>query len=195
MHIAEPLLEPRHRLAIGGEAEMPWLDNAGVNGPDRDLMQVLALDRQEGIGLLPLPASPLGAERLGYAPEAEIEPAARVGRAGRLQPIKVFDGAFEPDRRWMREADRRELAVGATEREHDDLCRRLLDQRHVHAALVAPQPKERGARLDQLRDRVAPAPGRDGDAWEGAMRLRPASVFGDVGQRHGLAHPSSRATA
>ena len=195
MHIAEPLLEPRHRLAIGSETEMPWLDDAGMNRPDRDLMQVLALDGEEGIGLLRLAALLLGAERLGDAPETEIEPGPRVGRAGRLQAVEVFDGALEPDRRRMREADRRELAVGAGEREHDDVGRRLLDQRHVHCVLVAPQPEQRGARLDQLRDRAAPSLGGDGDAREGAMRLRFASVFGDVGQRHGLAHPSSRATA
>ena len=52
MHIAEPLFEPHHRLAIGGEAEMARLDDAGMHGPDRDLMQILALYRQEGVSLL-----------------------------------------------------------------------------------------------------------------------------------------------
>src|SRR5581483_3762888 len=32
MHIAEPLFEPHHRLTIGGEAKMPWLDDAGMDG-------------------------------------------------------------------------------------------------------------------------------------------------------------------
>ena len=151
VHIAEPLLEPHHRLAVGGEAEMPGLDDAGMYGPDRDLMQILALDGEEGIGLLCLAALLVGAERLGDAPKSEIEPGPRVGRRRRLQPVKVVDGALEPDRRRMQHADGWELAVGAGEREHDDLGRRLLDQRHVHGVLVAPQPKERGARLDQLR--------------------------------------------
>src|SRR5262249_4014365 len=38
VHVAEPLLEPHHRLAIGREAKMPRLDDAGMDRPDRDLM-------------------------------------------------------------------------------------------------------------------------------------------------------------
>ena len=49
VHIAEPLLEPHHRLAVGGEAEMPGLDDAGMDRADRDLVQILALDGQEGV--------------------------------------------------------------------------------------------------------------------------------------------------
>jgi len=44
MHIAEPLLEPHHRLAVGGEAEMAWLDDAGMDRADRDLVQILSFD-------------------------------------------------------------------------------------------------------------------------------------------------------
>ena len=47
VHIAEPLLQPHHVLAIGGEAEMSRLDDAGMHGTDRDLVQAFALDRQE----------------------------------------------------------------------------------------------------------------------------------------------------
>jgi hypothetical protein len=42
MHIAEPLLEPCHCLAAAREAEMPRLDNAGMDRADRDLVQVLS---------------------------------------------------------------------------------------------------------------------------------------------------------
>ena len=47
VHIAQPLFEPHHRLAIRGEAEMARLDDAGMDRADRDLVQALALDRQE----------------------------------------------------------------------------------------------------------------------------------------------------
>jgi hypothetical protein len=37
--VAEPLLEPDHRLAVGGEAEMAGLDDAGMDRADRNLVQ------------------------------------------------------------------------------------------------------------------------------------------------------------
>jgi hypothetical protein len=43
--ITEALFQPHHRFAIGGEAEMPRLDDAGMDRTDRDLMQPFALDR------------------------------------------------------------------------------------------------------------------------------------------------------
>ena len=45
--VAEPLFQPHHRLAVGGEAEMAGLDDAGMHRPDRDLVQAVALRRQE----------------------------------------------------------------------------------------------------------------------------------------------------
>ena len=50
MHVAQPLLEPHDGLAVGGEAEMSGLDDAGMHRADRDLVQVLALGRQERVG-------------------------------------------------------------------------------------------------------------------------------------------------
>ena len=38
VHIAQALLEAGHGLAIGGEAEMAGLDDAGMHGADRDLV-------------------------------------------------------------------------------------------------------------------------------------------------------------
>ena len=50
MHVAEPLFEPHHGLAIGGEAEMSRLDDAGMHRADRDLVQAFAFRRQKVIG-------------------------------------------------------------------------------------------------------------------------------------------------
>ena len=51
VHVAQPLLEPHDGLAVGGEAEMPGLDDAGVHRPDRDLVQRLALGGKERVGV------------------------------------------------------------------------------------------------------------------------------------------------
>jgi hypothetical protein len=60
--ITEPLFETHHGLPAGGEAEMPRLDDAGMHRPDRDLMQMFALDGQKFVGLAVVepgaPASP-----------------------------------------------------------------------------------------------------------------------------------------
>ena len=50
VHVAEALFEPHHGLAVGGEAEMSRLDDAGVHRPDRNLMQRFAFDGQEIVG-------------------------------------------------------------------------------------------------------------------------------------------------
>ena len=78
VHVTEPLLQPHHVLAIGGEAEMPRLDNAGMHRPDRNLVQAFAFHRQEGVrrGLL---RRFLVAQRMAHIPEPEIEPGPRIG--------------------------------------------------------------------------------------------------------------------
>jgi hypothetical protein len=38
MHIAETLFQPRHRFAAASEAEMTWLDDAGMDRADRNLV-------------------------------------------------------------------------------------------------------------------------------------------------------------
>ena len=50
VHVPEPLLQPHHMLAVGGKSEMTRLDNAGMHGADRYLVQALAFDGEESIG-------------------------------------------------------------------------------------------------------------------------------------------------
>ncbi len=47
VRVAEPGLEAHHRFAGGVEAEMPGFDDAGMDRPDRDLVQALALGGEE----------------------------------------------------------------------------------------------------------------------------------------------------
>ena len=48
--VAQPLLQAHDGLAIGGEAEMAGLDDAGMDRTDRDLMQAFALGGEKRIG-------------------------------------------------------------------------------------------------------------------------------------------------
>ena len=125
---------------------MPWLDDAGMDGADRDLMQILSFHGEEFVRVGLNRALPRLAEGFGHAPEAKVEPMPRVRRAGGFEAIKVGDGALEPDRRRMMRADRREFAVGTFQREHGDRGGGLLEQGKVHGLLVAPQPEQRRAR-------------------------------------------------
>ena len=49
VHISKTLFQPHDRLAIGGEAEVAWLNNAGMDRSYRNLMQafLLGLGRNE----------------------------------------------------------------------------------------------------------------------------------------------------
>ncbi len=138
--IAQAFLQPHHRLAAGGEAEMAGLDDAGMDRADRDLMQALAFRRQERIGRCGARRGPL-AQRVAHAPAAMVEPGARVRRAGRLQAEQVADRALEPDRRRMLGADRGERRIAVQARD-PDLAGRFVEQRHVDRARLAPQSQQ-----------------------------------------------------
>ena len=71
MQIAKARFQPHDRFAIGGETEMAGLDDPGVNGANRDLVQALALDRQEAVRLGRL-GGLVGAQRMAQAPTAMI---------------------------------------------------------------------------------------------------------------------------
>ena len=91
VHIAEPLLEPHHRLAIGGEAEMSRLDDAGMHGADRDLVQPLALGRQEGIGGRRGRRAPMRSQRMPHAPAPWSSQGRVSGSPTGFKPIEVAD--------------------------------------------------------------------------------------------------------
>jgi len=51
VHIAQSLLEPDDRFAVGGESKVPGFDDAGMHRPDRDLVHFVAGDAGERIRL------------------------------------------------------------------------------------------------------------------------------------------------
>ena len=79
--IAETLFEPNHGLAIRSEAEMPRLDDAGMNRPDRNLMEAGPLGGQERVGH--------AVDRVRAPPRrADASPPIGRGRASRARPAR-----------------------------------------------------------------------------------------------------------
>ena len=96
VHVAQPFLEAHDRLAVGGEAEVAGLDDAGMNRPDRYLVQPLAFGRQELVARHALPAGPA----------TVIEPRPGIGQADRLHAVEVAHGALQTKRRQVTGGDR-----------------------------------------------------------------------------------------
>ena len=178
VRVAEALLEPHHRFAIGGEAEMARLDDAGVHRPHRNLMQAVALDRQERIR-----------RRIG----AVGEPRPRIGQPDRVEAEQVAHGAFQPDRRCVRRADRRIFSPRAIQAQHGHRRRTRVQDRHVRPANLAPKPEQRPVAGGKPVRGMPPRGRADDEARKRAVPLDHAAGGEDGAQRlHG--QPSSAAT-
>src|SRR5215510_13733916 len=90
VHVSQPLLEPHDRLAIGREAEVPWLNDAGMHRTNRNLVQAFTFGVKEGIRRARWRGLALAAERMAHVPEAEVEPRARIGQAHRLYAVEIL---------------------------------------------------------------------------------------------------------
>jgi hypothetical protein len=143
VHVAEPLLQARHGLAIRRETEMARLDDAGMDRTDRDLVKAVAMHGQEGIvrRIAPGRRGPRP-ERCAQLPLAMIEPAAAVRSIRRDVTIKIANGAFEPDGGRMVPTDGGKACPRDAERKHARIGGRRRPHRHVDRAGIAPQPDE-----------------------------------------------------
>jgi hypothetical protein len=140
VHIAEPLFEAHHGLAVRGEAEMARLDDAGMHRTHRDLVQSLPAHRQEGVvGRIAQRRVLRSAERRGYAPGAVVEPRALVGTAFRIDAVEIADGPLQPQRWRMRLPDRGKGAARQYERHHNGRAAFALAQREMHRFRIAPE--------------------------------------------------------
>ncbi len=166
-------------------------------------MQVLALGGQERVRRRGAGGTLGVAERAAEAPAAVIQPRPRVGQAGGLEPEQVLRRALEPDRGRMQLAHGREPPVGTRQAQDADGRGRLVQQRHVHRAGLAPEAEQRDAALRQalrgqapavrVHDRARPRPVA-GHAAAGREQLAEARRVDDRRRRARPAHPSIAAT-
>ena len=162
VHVAEPLFEPHHGFAAGGEAKMSRLDDSGMHRADRNLMQAFAFDGKEPIGVTNRRRLFARAERMLHGPEAEIEPWPRIRQADSDVAIKTVNGAFETDGRRMQRADGGIASIRTGETCHRDIAVGVSHDRHVYRRQhrpVGPQSEKRGmARGDFAREPAAKRP-------------------------------------
>ena len=138
MRVAEPLFQPHHGFAAGAEAEMSRLDDSGVHRADRNLMQAVALDGKEPIGLTNRRRRLARAERMPHIPEAEIEPRPRIRQADCDVAIKTVNGAFETDGWRVQRADRGIASIRTGKTRHRDAAVGVIHDRHVNRRQCRP---------------------------------------------------------
>ena len=195
MHIAEPLFEPHDGLAVGGEAEMSGLDDAGMDRADRNLVEALALDRQERVGARPHARLPGVSKGMGHAPEAEIEPGPRIGRAHGFRPKR------SPIARSSLIAGGWSAATeGNLPSRHSRVNTPISpDGSSISARCTAPSSPHRPSMVARAATSCWQASCQSVARNDGApprkVGLHRAALFGDVAERgHGLAYPRSLAT-
>ena len=161
--VAQTFLEPHHGLAIGADAEMTGLDDAGMDRSDRQLVNVLSFDGKESV-LLGWPSIvSLRGKRGMHAPFPVIEPGARIRQADRNKCEQIGDGTFQADRRRMYSAHRRIAALRAREAQHQDAARVTgVRDGHMNGLWLAPEPEQGQGTAAQadlpLPSRYRPAP-------------------------------------
>ena len=158
VHVAEPLFEPHHGLARGGEAEVSRLDDAGMHRADGNLMQASPSDGQEVVGGR---ASGGAAMRVPSGCCTSQKPRSSQGRVSGAptgsQTVETMNGAFEPDRRRVQRADRRECSVRTfeTATAMSLAASSLIAMCTASEAIgIAPQPKQRRAAGGDFGDRT-----------------------------------------
>ena len=194
MDVTQALLEPHHRLAVGGEAKVSRLDDAGVNRADRNAVQAFALHRQESVSRLFARLLRVCAEWMFDVPKTEIEPRPHIRCADRLEAIEAFDGTLESDGGRMQRAYRRKFSIGAFDTDDIDVVAGFAHHRHMHGAAVAPQAEQRGMAGRKLgRDRT-PGFRRHDRARPWPMAVDAARLGNDIGEGGHRRYPSSFAT-
>ena len=111
-----------HGLSACREPEMSGLDDSGMHGTDRDLVQAVAFRRQEAIGRRLRQGVDAISQREALAPTIVIEPGAGIGRAFRRQAEQIVDGALQSKRRRVVLADRGIARSGQSRLTIGDFC-------------------------------------------------------------------------
>ena len=194
MDVTQALLEPHHRLAVGGEAEVSRLDDAGVNRADRNAVQAFALHRQERVSRLFARFLRARAQRMLHIPKTEIEPRPCIRRADWLEAIEAFDRTLEPDGGRMQRTHRWKCSIGAFDTDNVDVVAGLVHHRHMHGAAVAPQAEQRGTAGRKLARHRAPGFRRHDRALPWPVTVDAARLGNDIGEGGHKRYPSSFAT-
>src|ERR1019366_6230093 len=100
---------------------MAGLDNAGMHGPHRDLMERRAFRGEEGVSV----SRGFGRFRLrpgrSHAPTAVIDPTPSIGRSVRFDSVNVANCALQPQGRRMHVGDGGKTSVGAFAADNPDV--------------------------------------------------------------------------
>ena len=194
VHVAEPLLQPHHSLAVGGEAEMARLDDAGMHRPDRNLVQALAFGRQEFVRRRLRRAGLLVAERMPHVPEAEIEPGPRIGRIHRLRARTDRGSRAPAGLRADGRADAMDnCQLRAGEADDGDVAGVSSSNAMWTCACVAPQAEQCAMAGRERVDRLPPAIVSARSRAATADALRPSALCVNVvEQGHGAIPAASR---
>src|SRR5262252_1716040 len=93
---------------------MSRLDDPGMDGTDRDAMQIFTFDRKKRVSLARYPPPRRTKWKL-HIPKAEIQPGARIRSADGLQSVETVNGPLQTNGRPMQRPDRRECLLRAFE--------------------------------------------------------------------------------
>ena len=146
--ISQPLLEPDHGFTTGGNGNA-GLDDSGMDGADRNLVQAIAFHRQKSVGRCLRQRVDAVSQREAYTPPIVIKP-----RTGMGEPSGV-----RPNRSWAR-APIEALAGGACRSKHNcdrgnpgdgrDFCASFIHDRHMYRRGFAPKAEQGETSLCQL---------------------------------------------
>ena len=182
--VAQPLFQPHHGLAAGGEAEMSRLDDSGMHGTDRDLVQAVAFGRQKAIGRSRPAAAALRSPSGCCTSQKPRSSQGRVsGAPSGVEAKQIVDGALQPDRWRVEPADRRKASIRAVQADHRDFAVGFIHDRHMHrrSAARSPQRPSSSSGPRRVRSRRArQASGRHDQARPWPMALDALALRDDI---------------
>src|SRR6185312_13563871 len=169
VNIAKPGFKPHDGLAVGSQAEMAGLDDAGMDGADGNLVHAGSIDGKERIAFPDRGRLRSCGQRMAYVPVAMVKPGPGVERSFGFEAVEIADGAFEAQRGGVMHPDRGVATLRTIERDHADSALRLVEQRHVDAGGFSPEPEQLPRAFDKSGNRLVPDRGGDDRAWPGAL--------------------------
>ncbi|MCY1230221.1 hypothetical protein D9M72_426270 [compost metagenome] len=110
-----------------------------------------------------------------------VEPGAAIGSILRFESEEIMDRAFRPRRRRMVSRNRRIAAFEPFQTDDADRSHRLIQERHVNGARLAPKAKQRPASLRKPLGRGRPDRWLDNDTLARAMVPNQLAVTEEIG--------------